>query len=246
MAITANVINGAGSSSGQRDLPEELFAAEINESVVHQVVTAQLAAARSGTASTKTRSEVRGGGSKPWRQKGTGRSRHGSIRSPLWTGGGAVFGPKPRDHSVRVNKKMRQLALRSALTDKAQNDGVWILDSFTESKTKAGAACLRAAGIEGRVLLVLDPEDQAGVNVDRAFRNLDGVAFSLYGSLSTYDVVVADAVVFTSSAFDAYTRRAQREGKEGSQGAGKLGKRSRRPKSKDGKAGTPGGRKNKE
>lgn len=208
MAGKANVINGAGTTSGRRDLPGELFGIEINESVVHQVMTAQLAAARSGTASTKTRSEVRGGGSKPWRQKGTGRSRHGSIRSPLWTGGGAVFGPKPRDFSVRVNKKMRKLALRSALTDKAQNDSVWILDSFTEPKTKAAAACLRAADIEGRVLLVLDPEDEAGRNVDRAFRNLDGVAFSLYGSLSTYDVVVADAVVFTSSAFEKYSGEA--------------------------------------
>jgi large subunit ribosomal protein L4 len=214
MAVKANVIDSTGAISGRRDLPDELFGAEINEPVVHQVVTAQLAAARSGSASTKTRSEVRGGGSKPWRQKGTGRSRHGSIRSPLWTGGGAVFGPKPRDYSVRVNKKMRKLALRSALADKARNDGVWILESFAEPKTRAAAACLRSAGIRGRVLLVLDPDDDNGMIVDRAFRNLDGVAFSLYGSLSTYDVVVADAVVFTGSAFDAYTRRA-RGGRQG-------------------------------
>ena len=203
---TANVINGAGTRAGERELPDEPFGGDINESVVHQVVTAQLAAARSGTASTKTRSEVRGGGSKPWRQKGTGRARHGSIRSPLWTGGGTVFGPKPRDHSVRVNKKMRRLALRSALADKAQNDAVWILESFTEPKTKAALACLKAAGIDGRVLLVLDPRDEDGVSVDRAFRNLDGVAFSLYGSLSTYDVLVADALVFTAAAFERYAR----------------------------------------
>ena len=209
MAVGATVIDGAGKTSRRLDLPEDLFGGEINESVVHQVMTAQLAAARSGTASTKTRSEVRGGGSKPWRQKGTGRSRHGSIRSPLWTGGGAVFGPKPRDYSVRVNKKMRKLALRSSLADKAQSDSVWILDSFTEPRTKAAAACLRAAGIEGRVLLVLDPQGPEEATVDRAFRNLDGVAFSLHGSLSTYDVVVADAVVFTSSAFEKYVARGE-------------------------------------
>jgi large subunit ribosomal protein L4 len=202
---TANVIDATGRSSGERELPDVLFGGDINDAVVHQVVTAQLAAARSGAASTKTRSEVRGGGSKPWRQKGTGRARHGSIRSPLWTGGGVVFGPKPRDYSVRVNKKMRKLALRSALADKANAGSIWILESFADSKTKAAAACFEAAGIGGRVLVVLDSADEAGVAVDRAFRNLPGVAFSLYGSLSTYDVIVADAVVFSSSAFEKYS-----------------------------------------
>lgn len=206
---TANLIDATGKAKEQRELPEEFFGGEVNVPLLHQVVTAQLAEARSGTASTKTRSEVRGGGAKPWRQKGTGRARHGSIRSPLWTGGGTVFGPKPRDHSLRLNKKMRKAALRSALTDKANDARVYILDSFTETKTKAAAACLKGAGITGRVLVVLDPEGDDAPAVDRSFRNLDGIAFTLYGSLATYDVLVADAVVFTAAAFDRFTGKYQ-------------------------------------
>ncbi len=169
---------------------------------MHQVVTAQLAAARSGTSSTKTRSEVRGGGQKPWRQKGTGRARHGSSRSPIWVGGGTVFGPKPRDHSVRVPKKMRKAALRSALSSKAADGNVWVLDGFDEPRTRAAATALKTAGIGGRLLVVLDPGDESSMVVDRAFRNLANVAFSLHSSLSTYDVLVADAVMFTAAALD--------------------------------------------
>ncbi|MDQ3986458.1 MAG: 50S ribosomal protein L4 [Actinomycetota bacterium] len=201
-AVQAKVIDGSGSTTGDVNLPAEIFGGDINVPVMHQVVTAQLAAARRGTASTKTRSEVRGGGTKPWRQKGTGRARHGSIRSPIWVGGGTAFGPKPRDLSVRVNKKMRKIALRSALTDKANQGRIWILDNFEEGKTRAAAACLKEAGIEGRVLLVLDPQDEGSRTVDRAFRNLTVAAFSLYGSLSSYDVLVADSLVLTKSAFD--------------------------------------------
>lgn len=211
MALKAKVIDGVGKSGGQRDLPDEIFGGAIKMAVMHQVVTAQLAAARSGTASTKRRSEVRGGGAKPWRQKGTGRARHGSIRSPIWVGGGSAFGPKPRDFSVRVNKKMRKAALRSALADKANADLIWILDGFEEAKTRAAASWIAAAGIEGRALIVLDPEDEASRTVDRAFRNLDRVAFSLVGALSTYDVLVADALVFTSAAFDRLADGAQKE-----------------------------------
>ena len=204
-SLKAKVIDGAGKSAGDRDLPEEIFGGEINVPLMHQVVTAQLAEARSGTASTKKRSEVRGGGAKPWRQKGTGRARHGSSRSPIWVGGGVVFGPKPRSYAVKVNKKMRAAALRSALADKATAGAVWILDGFTETKTKAAAAALKAAEIQGRVLVVLDPEDEGSRSVDRAFRNLDKAAFSLVGSVGTYDVLVADAIVFTSAAFDRFT-----------------------------------------
>jgi large subunit ribosomal protein L4 len=204
----ATVIDVNGKSSGTKDLPDALFGGEPNEAVMHQVVVAQLAAARSGTASTKTRSEVRGGGAKPWRQKGTGRARHGSERSPIWVGGGAVFGPKPRDYSRRVNKKMRKAALRSALADKAGSERIFVLDGFDQTKTKAAAKCLEAAGITGRVLVVLDPDDDSSANVDRAFRNLAGAAFSLHGALSTYDVLVADAVVFTGSALDEFVKRA--------------------------------------
>lgn len=203
--LEAKVIDASGSVTGSRDLPAERFGGEVNVALMHQVVTAQLAAARSGTSSTKTRSEVRGGGKKPWRQKGTGRARHGSIRSPIWVGGGAVFGPKPRDHSVTVPKKMRKAALRSALAVKAADGRVFILDGFSDTKTKAAAQALEGAGIEGRVLLVLDPQDEGSRVVDRAFRNLGNAAFSLTGALSTYDVLVADAVLFTSGAFDRYT-----------------------------------------
>ena len=205
--VTAKVIDGTGKSSGTRDLPAEIFGAEVNEGLLHQVMLAELAEARSGTASTKTRSEVRGGGKKPWRQKGTGRARHGSIRAPQWVGGGAVFGPKPRKYSVKVNKKMRAAALRSALSSKAASEAVWLVDGFSETKTKAAAAALEAAGITGRVLVVLDPQDDSSKNVDRAFKNLWNSAFTLQGSLSTYDVLVADAVLFTSGAFDSFIQR---------------------------------------
>ncbi len=210
--LKAKIIDGSGKSTGDHKLSEELFGGEINVPLMHQVVTAQLNEARSGTASTKTRSEVRGGGQKPWRQKGTGRARHGSIRSPIWVGGGAVFGPKPRSYSQRVNKKMRAAALRSALADKVNAGALFVLDGFSDTKTKAAAAALETAGIEGNVLVVLDPQDETSFAVDRAFRNLGDAAFSLYGSLSTYDVLVADAVVFTKSAIERFSNRGKDDG----------------------------------
>ncbi|HWL65942.1 MAG TPA: 50S ribosomal protein L4 [Actinomycetota bacterium] len=202
MSLKAKVLKASGSTSGSYDLPDDLFGGDINVPVMHQVVTAQLAEARSGTASTKTRSEVRGGGTKPWRQKGTGRARHGSIRSPIWVGGGVTFGPNGRKYTKRVNKKMRKSALRSALADKAENGRVWVLDGFDEPRTKAAAEFLQTADITGRTLVVLDPDDEGAVTVDRAFRNLDSVAFALYGAIATYDVLVADDVIFTRSALD--------------------------------------------
>lgn len=204
MAVTANVIDAAGGSRGRLGLPDELFGAPVNVPLMHEVVTAQLAAARSGTASTKTRSEVRGGGKKPWRQKGTGRARHGSNRSPIWVGGGTVFGPKPRSYAKKVNKKARKAALRSALSARAADGRVWVLQGFDEPRTKAAARALAAAGIDGRILLVLDPADAASYDVDRAFRNLPRVAMSLYGSLAAYDVLVADHIVFTGTAIDRF------------------------------------------
>lgn len=210
--LKAKIIDGAGKAAGDHKLPEEIFGGEVNVPLMHQVVTAQLNEARSGTASTKTRSEVRGGGQKPWRQKGTGRARHGSIRSPIWVGGGTVFGPKPRSYSQRVNKKMRAAALRSALADKVNDGALFVLDGFTETKTKAAATALAGAGIEGKVLVVLDPQDEGSHTVDRAFRNLGDAAFSLYGSLSTYDILVADAVVFTKSAIERFSNRGKDDG----------------------------------
>jgi large subunit ribosomal protein L4 len=203
MAISAKVIDGTGKSTGTRDLPEASFGGEINVPLMHQAVQAQLAGIRSGTASTKTRSEVRGGGKKPWRQKGTGRARHGSSRSPIWVGGGIVFGPKPRDYSVRLPKKMRAAALRSALASKAAEGNVWVLDGFTETKTKAASSALREAGIEGRILVVVNSDDEGALNVHKAFRNLALAAFSYERSLSTYEVLLADAVIFTTKALDA-------------------------------------------
>ena len=200
----ATVIDATGKTTGQRELPDELFGGEVNTSLMHQAVTTQLAAARSGTSSTKTRSEVRGGGAKPWRQKGTGRARHGSIRSPIWRGGGVVFGPHPRSYKKRLPKKMRKAALRSALASKAGEGRVFVLDGFDEIKTKAAAAALKGAEINGRTLIVLQGGSDVDTSVDRAFRNLKGVAFSLHGALSTYDVLVADSVIFTSGALDAF------------------------------------------
>lgn len=200
--LQAKVLDGAGKVTGSRDLPEALFGGDINVPLMHQVVQAQLAGIRSGTASTKTRSEVRGGGKKPWRQKGTGRARHGSSRSPIWVGGGTVFGPKPRSYEQKVPKKMRAAALRSALASKAQAEAVWVLDGFSELKTKAAAACLKAAELNGRVLMVVNSEDDTTENVHRAFRNIPGAAFSYERSLSTYEVLLADAVIFTPAALE--------------------------------------------
>jgi len=208
MSAIAVIIDASGAKTGEQSLDDGLFGGRVNSAVLHQVVTAQLAAARSGTASTKTRAEVRGGGRKPWRQKGTGRARHGSIRSPMWVGGGAVFGPKPRSYVQRVNKKVRHAALRSALADKAVAERVFILDGFDQTKTKAAHQCLVNAGITGKVLIVLDSSSEGDEAVDLAFRNLAHSAFSLQGSLAAYDVVAADAVVFTSSAYELFVERA--------------------------------------
>ena len=203
--LTATVIDATGKKTGDRDLPEALFGGEVNVPLMHQVVTAQRAGVRSGTASTKTRSEVRGGGQKPWRQKGTGRARHGSIRSPIWVGGGVVFGPKPRKYAQRLPKKMRSIALRSALAAKAQDGGIWVLDGFSEPRTKTAQACLKAAGLEGRILMVVDADDENSSIVHRAFRNLAKSAFSYDRSLNVHDLLLADAVVFTDKAFESFT-----------------------------------------
>jgi large subunit ribosomal protein L4 len=208
VAAVASIIDVSGAKTGEQSLDDGLFGGAVNTAVLHQVVVAQLAAARSGTASTKSRAQVRGGGRKPWRQKGTGRARHGSIRSPLWVGGGAVFGPKPRSYVQRVNKKVRQAALRSALADKAGSERVFILDGFDQTKTKAAQQCLQVAGITGRVLIIVDPSSEGDDAVDLAFRNLAQSAFSLQGSLAAYDIVAAEAVVFTAGAYERFVERA--------------------------------------
>ena len=167
-----------------------------NTAVMHQVVTAQLAAARAGTQSTKTRAEVRGGGAKPWRQKGTGRARQGSIRSPQWRGGGVALGPKPRSYAQRTPKKMKRLALRSALSDRAAQDRVVVIDewAFEAPRTKDAIAALSSLGVDGRILLVLADGD---VNAAKSFRNLQHVHVMHASELNTYDVLVSDWVVFS-------------------------------------------------
>jgi large subunit ribosomal protein L4 len=187
-----------GSELGQVDLDPDTFGIEPNGAVLHQVVTAQLAAARAGTQSTKTRAEVRGGGTKPFRQKGTGRSRQGSTRAPQWSGGGVALGPKPRSYVQHTPKKMVRLALRSALSDRAAMDRVALVDawSFEAPRTKDAVAALGALGLTGRVLLVIGPED--GI-ADRSFGNLPDVQTIQADELNAYDVLVNDWIVFTDA-----------------------------------------------
>jgi large subunit ribosomal protein L4 len=178
-------------------LDEAIFGIKPNVAVMHQVVTAQLAAARSGTQSTKTRAEVSGGGRKPWRQKGTGRARQGSTRSPQWTGGGVALGPKPRSYRQKTPKKMIQLALRSALSDRAADGKIVVVESwdFGDSpRTKLAKAALTDLQVDGKVLVVVTPEDQTP---SLSFRNLPDVHVLLAGELNAYDVLCSDWVVFT-------------------------------------------------
>ncbi len=178
------------------DLPEAIFGIQPNVPVMHQVVTAQLAAARRGTHSTLSRSETRGGGRKPWRQKGTGRARQGSIRAPQWRGGGIAMGPKPRSYAQRTPKKMVALALRSALSDRAAEGKVVVVDGwhFPAPRTKDAMAALAALGLTGRVLIVLDREQETAA---KSFRNLPKVHLILPSELNAYDVLCSDWVVFT-------------------------------------------------
>lgn len=194
---TVDLRTAAGGTVGTVDLDDAVFGVEPNLAVMHQVVTAQLAARRQGTQSTKTRAEVRGGGAKPWKQKGTGRSRQGSIRSPQWVGGGVALGPKPRSYRQRTPKKMIRLALHSALSDRFGDDRVIVLDSWglDTPSTKAARGVLEALGVDGKVLVVA-PREAEGVW--KSFRNLaEQVHVCSPGELNTYDVLVADWVVFT-------------------------------------------------
>jgi large subunit ribosomal protein L4 len=173
------------------------FGIEPNVAVMHQVVTAQLAARRAGTQSTKTRAEVAGGGAKPWKQKGTGRARQGSIRAPQFRHGGVALGPKPRSYRQRTPKKMVRLALWSALSDRAAEDRVLVVESWgwDTPSTKSARAALESLGVTGRALVVLRPTDEA---IWKSFRNLPEVHVIAAGELNTYDVLVNDWVVFTT------------------------------------------------
>ena len=187
-----------GEKSGTIELDEQIFGIEPNVAVMHQVVNAQLAAKRAGTHNTKTRAEVRGGGAKPWKQKGTGRARAGSSRIPHWRGGGIALGPKPRDYSQRTPKKMKKLALRSALSDRATSNNVYVVESwdFETPNTKAAKLALEAIGAEGKVLVVVDTQDS---NTHKSFRNLGHVNVLSADQLNVFDILVSDSVVFTKS-----------------------------------------------
>ena len=198
MALTLEKRSMTGETTGSVDLDESIFGIQPNVPVLHQVVTAQLAAARAGTQSTKTRAEVSGGGKKPFKQKGTGRARQGSERAPHFAGGGIALGPKPRSYRQKTPRKMIQLALRSALSDRASEGRIAVVDSWSWStpSTKAAKAALEALGFEGRVLVVLSRSDEEAY---KSFRNLVEVQLILRDELNAYDILCNDWIVFTSA-----------------------------------------------
>ena len=196
---TVALFNVKGEQVGEIELAESVFGAPINESAVHQVVDMQLANRRRGTSSTKGRGEVRGGGRKPWRQKGTGRARAGTIRSPLWRGGSIVFGPKPRNYSFTVPKKLRRAALRSALSAKVLSGELLVVDAldFEEPKTKAMVAVLNNLQVASKALVVTAAPNR---NVGRSARNIPGVKALPVGNLNVYDLLLHDNLVITKDA----------------------------------------------
>jgi large subunit ribosomal protein L4 len=201
---TVDVIGVDGSASGSVELPAEIFDAQANIPLMHQVVVAQLAAARQGTHKAKTRGEVSGGGRKPYKQKGTGRARQGSIRAPQFTGGGVVHGPVPRDYAQRTPKKMKAAALRGALSDRARDGKVSVVSTFVEGDTPKTKDALRVLGSvteTQKVLVVLGRADEVNW---LSLRNVPTVHLLAADQLNTYDVLVADEIVFTTDALDEF------------------------------------------
>ncbi|MCR3954722.1 MAG: 50S ribosomal protein L4 [Gudongella sp.] len=194
-----NVYNMLGELVEEMELSDAVFGVEVNEHVVYEVVKNQLANKRQGTQSAKTRAEVRGGGRKPWRQKGTGRARQGSIRSPQWKGGGVVFAPKPRDYSYSVPKKVRRLAMKSALTDKLQNNEIIVVDgmNFDAPKTKEMVNMLNNLKADKKALIVMDEKN---VNVIRSAGNIPNVATTLVNTLNVYDILKYNSFIITKEA----------------------------------------------
>jgi len=196
------------------DLPVDIFGAQTNIPLIHQVVVAQLAAARQGTHSTKTRGEVAGGGKKPYRQKGTGRARQGSIRAPQYTGGGIVHGPQPRDYSQRTNKKMKAAALRGALSDRVRSGRLHVVDALVSGdtpSTKTALSALRELTQRPRVLVVVDRDDQVTA---KSLRNVTDTAILPFDQLNTYDVLLSDDIVFTQAAYEGFVASRVAEGAE--------------------------------
>lgn len=199
-SITVKTV--AGKDAGSVELPAEIFGVQPNVPVMHQVVTAQLAHRRSGTHSTKTRGEVSGGGKKPFRQKGTGGARQGSIVAPHYTGGGIAHGPKPRKYTQRVPKKMVRLALASALSDRKNEGRLVIVDSwgFSAPSTKDASKALAALGLTGKLLVVVNGNDETAI---KSFRNIPEVQLILTGELNAYDVLCNDWIVFSKDSLPA-------------------------------------------
>jgi large subunit ribosomal protein L4 len=200
---TVDILSPAGDKAGSVELPAEIFDAKVSVPLIHQVVVAQLAAARQGTHKTKTRGEVRGGGKKPYRQKGTGRARQGSTRAPQFAGGGVVHGPQPRDYSQRTPKKMKAAALRGALTDRARHNRIHVVSGVVEGavSTKAAKTLFGKISERKNLLLVVERSDEAAW---LSARNLPQVHILEPGQLNTYDVLVSDDVVFTQAAFESF------------------------------------------
>jgi len=194
-----NVYNMLGEQVGEIELNDSVFGVEINHDAIHHVVKNHLANRRQGTQSAKTRAEVRGGGRKPWRQKGTGRARQGSIRSPQWTGGGIVFAPKPRDYSYKVPKKVRRFAMKSALSSKVLNEEIIILDklSLDEPKTKEMAKILSNIKAGKKALIVMDEKD---MNIIKSARNIPNVQVTYVNTLNVYDILHFDSFIITKDA----------------------------------------------
>lgn len=194
-----SVVNMTGEKTGKIKLSDEIFAVEVNAVVMHMAVVNYLANQRQGTQSTLTRTEVSGGGKKPWRQKGTGHARQGSIRAPQWRHGGIVHAPKPRDYSYSLNKKVRRLALKSALSDKVATKDLIILEALTLDtySTKTVADCLKAIGAKKKVLIVL-PENNAFAV--RSIRNIEGAKAAQVNTINTYDIINADTLVIVKDA----------------------------------------------
>lgn len=200
---TIDILSPAGDKAGTVELPEEIFDTQVSVPLIHQVVVAQLAAARQGTHKTKTRGEVRGGGKKPYRQKGTGRARQGSTRAPQFAGGGVVHGPVPRDYSQRTPKKMKAAALRGALSDRARHERIHVVTGVVDGdiSTKAAKTLLGKISERKNLLLVAERSDEAAW---LSARNLPQVHILEPGQLNTYDVLVSDDVVFTKAAFESF------------------------------------------